>query len=143
MATSRERAVDREELAERAPLIGGSIVGIAGLAVGAASFIDGPTPGFEVRLPIYVLVGAVVFVGALLTMRDSPRNSRAVLSHAMLTGVLGFAVVCFGVEAVIYAFVVVAPGLSLYLLSAVVAGGGLAYWSVRNWHTVDNLTRSW
>lgn len=143
MATSREREVDREELAERAPLIGGSIVVLAGLAVGAASFIDGPTPGFGVRLPIYVLAGAVVFVGALLAMRYSPRNSRAVLGRAMLAGVLGFAVVGLGVEAVIYAFVVVAPHLSLYLLSAAVVGCGLGYWSVRNWHTVDNLTRPW
>jgi hypothetical protein len=143
MATSTNRNVDREELAERAPVVGGLLVVAVALAVGAASLIDGPTAGFGVRLPVYVLAGAVVFVGALLTMRNSPQNGSTVLRFATVAGFLGFVVIGLGTEAVVYGFVVVAPELSVYFASAMIIASGLVYWSVRNWHAVDDLTRPW
>lgn len=143
MATSTAGNVVRDVLAKRGPVVGGALVLVAGLAVGAASFVDGATAGFGVRFPIYVLAGSVVFVGALFTMRYSPRDGTTVLGRATLTAVLGFVVVGLGTEAVVYGLVVVAPKLSFYVLSAVTVACGLAYWSLRNWHTVDDLTRPW
>lgn len=143
MAASTERAVDFDGLAQRTPIIGGAIVGFALMVVGAASLGTGSAPGFEVRLPTYVLAGAVGFVGALLTMRYAPQDCRTVLRRATAAGVIGFGLVTLGTEGIIYAFVVLVPDLSLYLLSGAVIASGLAYWSYRSWHTVDDLTRPW
>ena len=143
MAASRERAIDFEGLAQRTPIIGGALAVVAVMVVGAASLVVGSAPGFEVRLPTYVLAGAVGFVGALLTMRYAPQDCRTVLRRAAVAGVLGFGLVTLGTEGVIYAFLVLVPDLSLYLLSGAVVASGLAYWSYRSWHTVDDLTRPW
>lgn len=143
MATSTDGIADRERVVERAPIIGASLVPVAALAVGAASFVDGATAGFGTRLPVYVLAGAVVFVGALLMMRYSPEDGATVLRRATVAGFLGVVVVGLGTEAVVYGLLVVAPGLSLYLVSAATIACGLVYWSLRNWHTVDDLTRPW
>lgn len=142
MATSTE-GIDPEALAERAPVIGGSVVLLAGLVVGVASFDGGATTGFERRLPIYVLAGTVFFVGALLALRYSPRDGTTVLRRASGAGFLGFVVVGLWSEAVVYGLIVVAPGLSVYLAAAAVLACGLAYWSLRNWQAVDDLTRPW
>jgi len=143
MATSTEGAIDREALIERVPVIGGSLVVIAGLAVGSASFVDGVTPGFRARLPVYALVGAVGFAATLLALRYSPRDRRAVLRNAALVGVLGFFVVGLWAEAIVYGLILVAPSMALYLLSAVIVCCGLGYWSLRSWHAVNDLTRPW
>jgi len=143
MATSTDGIVDRDGLVERAPIAGGALVVVTVLAVGVASFVGGATAGFGVRLPVYVLAGAGVFAGALLAMRYLPQDGATVLRRAAVAGLLGFVGVGLGTEAVVYGLVVLAPGLSLYLASAVIVACGLVYWSLRNWDTVDNLTRRW
>ena len=141
METSTGRAVDQEALTERAPVIGGFLIVMAGVAVGGASFLGGATPGFEGRLPVYALVGAVLFVGALLRMRYSPQQGSAVLRRATAIGVLGIVLVGLWAEAAVYGLIIVVPGLSLYLAAAVIVAIGLVYWSVRNWWNFDDLTR--
>lgn len=143
MATSSERRIGREALTQKAGVLGASLVAVAGLAVGTASVVNGSTPGLWTRVPVYVLAGAVVFIGALLAMRYSPRDDSTVLGRASLAGFLGFLVVGLGNEAMIYALIVFAPDLSLYLASVAVVSCGLVYWSLRNWHDVDDLTRPW
>lgn len=143
MATSTEGIVDRDVLARRAPVIGGFLVLLAGLGVGVVSFDGGATAGFERRIPIYVLAGAVLFVGGLLAMRYSPRDGATVLRRATGAGFLGFVAVGLWSEAVVYGLIVVAPELSLYVVSAAVLACGLGYWSVRSWQSVDDLTRPW
>lgn len=142
MGTSTRGNVDREELAEKAPIVGGGLVAVA-LAVAAASFVAGGTTGFGARLPVYVFAGAAVFVGALLAMRYSPQEGTAVLRRSAVAGVLGFGGIALGTEAVVYSLIVVAPDLSVYLASVVLVACGLVYWSVRNWRAVDDLTRPW
>ncbi|MEF8814944.1 MAG: hypothetical protein V5A55_14185 [Halovenus sp.] len=143
MATSTDRIGGTEGLTERGPVVGGALVVVTVLAVGAASFVGGATTGFGIRLPVYVLSGAGVFVGALLTMRYLPQDGTTVLRRATAAGFLGFVGIGLGTEAVVYGLIVVAPELPLYVMAAVTVAGGLAYWSVRNWHTVDDLTRPW
>ncbi|WP_436934600.1 hypothetical protein [Halovenus marina] len=143
MATSTDQTRDREGLLERVHIVGGSLVASVVLAVGVASFVDGATAGFGVRLPVYLLAGAVVFAGALVAMRYLPQDEMHVLRRATAAGVLGFVGISLGTEAVIYGLVVVAPQLSLYLASVGIVAGGLVYWSARNWRAVDDLTRGW
>jgi len=143
MATSKAGFVDRDALARRAPLIGGSIVLLAGLVVGVASFDGGATAGFERRLPIYALAGTVCFVGALLALRYSPRDGTTVLRRAAGAAFLGFVAVGLWSEAVVYGLILLAPELSVYLAAAAVLACGLGYWSLRNWQAVDDLTRPW
>lgn len=143
MAASTERAVDSEVLVRRAPVIGGAALVAAFLFVGGMSLLKGTATGFETRLPTYALAGAVVFVGALLAMRYSPREPATVLRWGAVAGIGGFAIATLGTEGVIYALVVVAPDLSLYAVSAGVVACGLVYWSYRSWDTVEDLTRPW
>jgi hypothetical protein len=143
MAASTERAVDSEALARRATVAGAVLLAVALGVVGGVSLLRGATPGFGTRLPTYALAGALGFVGALLSMRDSPRDPSAVLRRAAVAGVGGFGGLTLGMEGAVYALLVVAPDLSLYLVAAAVVGCGLAYWSYRSWHTVEDLTRPW
>jgi hypothetical protein len=143
MATSSGSRIDVKALTQSAHVLGASLVVLAGLAVGTASVVNGSIPGLRTRLPVYALTGAVVFIGALLAMRNSPREKSSVLGRASLAGVLGFVVVALGNEAMIYTFIVLAPDLSLYVASVVVVSCGLVYWSVRDWYDVDDLTRPW
>jgi len=142
MSISANGNVDREELAERAPIVGGILVVAAVLAVGAASFVGGANAGFGDRLPVYVFAGAVAFIGALLWMRDSLQDGMSVLRGATAVGCFGFVGTCLGAEAAVYALVVV-PSLSLYLASVLTIACGLIYWSIRNWRAVNDLTRPW
>lgn len=143
MAISRNESLGREELAKRAPVIGGGLVVAAALLVGAASFIDGTNAGFGDRVPVYFLTGAVGFIGALLYMRTSPQEGTAVLRRATGVGCVSVVGVGLGTEAVIYGLIYVVPALSLYLTSAVIVACGLLYWSIRNWRAVNDLTRPW
>lgn len=143
MGTSTRDIVEREELADIAPIIGGSLVIFTTLAVGVVSFVDGPTAGFGARLPVYVFAGAAVFVGALLMMRYSPQDETTVLRYAAVAGCLGFIFIGLATEAVVYGLIIIAPDLSLYLASAITVLCGLVYWSLRNWHAVDDLSRPW
>lgn len=142
MATSTERLLDRTVLLERWPVAAGSLFVAAGLAFGATGVATGATPGLEHRLPVYALCGAFAFLGALLGMRASPRDAAAVLRRASLAGLAGLAIVGLGTEAVVYGLVLLS-GLALYVSAAVVVSFGVLYWSVRTWHTVEDLTRPW
>ena len=143
MATSKAEIVDREVLERRGPVFGASAVLLAGLVVGVASFDGGATAGFDRRLPIYVLAGTVLFVGALLALRYSPRDRMTVLRRATGAGFLGSVFTGLWSEAVVYGLILTAPELSVYLAAAAVLTCGLAYWSLRNWHAVNDLTRPW
>jgi len=142
MAASTERAVDSEALARRAPVLGGAVLLAAVLVVGGVSLVKGP-PGFEARLPTYALAGSVGFGGALLALRNSPRDSRSVLQWAVATGLGGFAVATLGTEGIIYGLLTVASATSLYAVAGGLVVCGLVYWSYRSWHTVEDLTRPW
>lgn len=143
MATSSNGILGREGLTEKVPSVGGSLLAVAPLVVGAASFVGGASAGFGQRFPVYVLAGAVVFIGALLAMRYSPKDGTTVLRYATAAGILGFVGIALGIEAVVYGLMIVAPGLSLYLASAVIVACGLVYWSFRNWYAVEDLTQPW
>lgn len=143
MAISTNESVTREELVKRAPVVGSALVVAAALIVGVASFVGGANAGFPERLPVYVLAGAVAFLGALLSMRSSPQEGTAVLRRATAVGCVGFAGVGLGTEAAIYGLIHIAPALALYLASVLAVVCGVIYWSVRNWRAVDDLTRPW
>lgn len=143
MGTLPKETIEQEELAERVPIIGGALLIVATLAVGVMSFLDGATAGFRVRFPVYLLAGAIVFVGTLLTMRYSPQNETTVLRRAVVVGCIGFALIGLATEAVVYGLMIIAPTLSLYLASALITLCGFVYWSLRNWHAVDNLSSPW
>lgn len=143
MATSTDSVIDSEELLTSVPVVVGAVLAVATLTVGASTLVSGRAPGLAIRLPAYVLTGALAFVGALLSMTNARTAARTVLVRATLVGVGAFAVATLGTEGLVYLLLFAAPATTVYAVAAGLAAAGLGFWSLRNWRAVDDLTRSW
>jgi hypothetical protein len=138
-------SVRREVLVRAGPLIAACTLALTAAFIGVVALLSGAAAGVVARLPLYVLAGAVGFVGALLAVEHSRRTGQSALATAAVTGVVGFVLIGFGTEGIVYALTrpdaVVASHLFVYLLSAALIASGLGYWSVRNWSDLSRLLR--
>lgn len=143
---SARRFVDREAFARTGPVIVVCTLALTATFVGVVGLVSGKAGGVVARFPLYVLAGAVVFVGALLVLEQSRHDGRTVLAGAALVGAVGFVLASLGTEGIVYALTypddVVASHLFVYLLSAAIIASGLGYWSVRNWRGVSRATKA-
>lgn len=105
--------------------------------VGIMSILTGDVTGTTNRFPIYVLLTAIVFVAVIMIMEAADAEGRLVIQAAIVSGLLGFVLVVFGGEGVIYALErpenVFDSRLLLYFVSAAVIATGLGYWGLRHW----------
>jgi len=143
MATSSPQVFDRNALTDAGPLLGVWTALLTATFLGVVALLSGSVAGLVARLPLYVLGGAVTFVGVLLVLDHARTHGRVVLGHALAAAGGGFVLYSLATEGVLYALTspgdVVASHLFVYLLSAALVAAGLWYWSVRNWNDVDGL----
>lgn len=117
-------------------IIASSIV-LTGAFIGVVALIRGEVVGTWDRLPVYVLVFAVVFLVVLWKLDDSEREGTTVLiataGIALAAGiVLGLA----GegtVAAVTDPWSVIGSDLLVYFVAAAVICTGLGLWGIRHW----------
>lgn len=143
MATSTGYRSGREILVESGPLlalVGACTALLTAAFVGVVGVASGNATGLVARLPLYVLAGAVIFVGVLFTYEGQRLDGRTTLGRSVVCALAGFALVALGGEGVVFALthpdLVVASHLIVYLLAAAVIASGLGYWLVRHWREV-------
>jgi len=132
--------LDREVLVQTGALIAACTAALTAAFVGVVALLAGQS-GLLTRLPLYVLVGAVTFVGVLLAADHRRNSGQTVLVRAVVVAAAGFVLFGLGAEGVLYAATrpgeVVASHLFAYLVSAAIIASGLGYWGARNWREVS------
>lgn len=127
----------REYIARTSALVAVFTVVLTTNFVGIMSILTGEASGTTARLPGYVLLTAVIFVAVILTMEAAEADGHLVIRAAIVSGLLGFVLVVFGGEGLIFAIEqpeeVFDSQLLLYFVSAAVIATGLGYWGLRHW----------
>lgn len=105
--------------------------------LGVVGLFTGEVAGWNLRLPFYVLVMALAFVGAIVAFEEGYREARIVLQLAVGVGAGAFLLVTFGGEGVAYLLQnpqqVVGSQLLFYILAAGLITAGIGYWALNHW----------
>lgn len=127
----------REYIARTSAIVAAFTVILTVNFVGIMSIITGDASGTTGRFPVYVFLTAIVFVAVILIMEAAEADGHLVIRAAIVSGLLGFVLIVFGGEGLIFAFEhpdqVFDTRLILYFLSAAVIATGLGYWGLRHW----------
>ena len=105
--------------------------------IGVVALVSGGVADLTARLPLYVLVMAVVFVAFVFLIDSRGSDGRTVIISSIGVALLGFLVVFLSGEGLLYLArnpgELLASQLIVYLLSAGLVCTGLAYWGLRHW----------
>jgi hypothetical protein len=130
----------RQRVARVAVLVGACTVVLTASFVGVLALLSGDSGSLGRRLPLYVLVMAVVFVAVILRVEDGRRggaDGSSVLRSAAALSMTAFVLVTLSGEGMAYALRypgrVLASELLLYFLAAGLIGTGLGYWGLNHW----------
>jgi len=114
-----------------------STVALTAAFLGVVGLLTGEVTGLTGRLPFYVLVTALAFVGAIVLLEESRNEALQVLVIAGVGGLFTFLLVTFGGEGLTFLLQnreeVVASQLLFYILAAGLIGTGLGYWALNHW----------
>ena len=109
--------------------------------LGVVGLFAGDVTGWNLRLPFYVLVMALAFVGAIVAFEEGHREGRLVLQFAVGIGTVAFLLVTFGGEGVAYLLQnpqqVVSSQLLFYILAAGLIAAGMGYWTLNHWSELE------
>lgn len=130
-------AATREYFARTSALVVVFTIFLTTNFVGIMAIVTEGTTGTMDRFPWYVFLTAVIFVSVILIMEAADSDGHMVIRAAVTASLLGFVLVIFGGEGIIYAVErpdeVFNSRLLLYFLSAAVIATGLGYWGLRHW----------
>lgn len=105
--------------------------------VGVLALLSGDLTNYQTRVPWYLVVGAIVFVGTIVLLEENGARGRPILATAILTAVVMFALVALGVEGLLFTLenpeAVFVSQLVLYFFAAGLIGTGMGYWGLRHW----------
>lgn len=136
---------DTEYFARTSALVVAFTVVLTTNFIGLMALFTGEAAGTTGRLPWYVFLTAVVFVAVIIVMEAADAEGRLVIRAAVTTAVIGFILIVFAGEGIIYAFEqpgdVFTSRLLLYFLSAAVIATGLGYWVLRHWREFSDTNR--
>lgn len=155
MALDRGRAgsnggrtgVDRGQAVRLGLVVLASTLVLTAAFVGVLALVGGGNDGFGGRLPAYVLVMAVAFVG-FVVLAEQRGGSRSLDGRRVIVTAGGFALsilvtVALSGEGIVYVVRnpdgVVASEVFLYFLAAGLIGTGLGYWGLRHWREFAGL----
>ena len=141
MATSG--GLDRLDTADRIQL-GGFVlictIVLLTVFVGVEAVITGVS-GFSERVPIYVLMMALTFFGAIIAFEAELDGGPASLFWACGAAIGTFGLIVLAGEGT--AFLIrnltglVLIEIAFYVLGAVLAGSAVGYWAVQHWETLS------
>lgn len=113
--------------------------------VGLLALLTGEAADLGARLPLYVLVMAVVFVAAIVFSELRARDGRVVLLSAGAVAIGSLVLVTLAGEGIVYAArepdAVIASTLVFYFLAAGLIATGLGYWGARHWREFATARR--
>jgi hypothetical protein len=109
--------------------------------LGVVGLFTGDVTGWNLRLPFYVLVMALAFVGAIVTFEELFHEPDRILEVAVGVATVSFLLVTFGGEGVAYLVQnpqqVVASQLLFYILAAGLIAAGIVYWTLNHWSELE------
>jgi predicted neutral ceramidase superfamily lipid hydrolase len=128
---------DRETMLRVTAYIATSTLIITACFIGVVAVITGFVADFEQRLPIYVLVTAVVFVAVVVVLDSGDAEGMPVLLSTVSIGVVTFVIVSLTGEGLRYAVArpgeLVASQLVFYFVAAALFCTGVGYWALNHW----------
>lgn len=111
-------------------LLTASFIGVVAVLRGQLTSVGG-------RVPAYLLVAAVAFVGTVVLLEAYESSGRTIIVTASIMGLLTVVLIPLGVEGLLFALehpdAVLNSQLILYLVAAALIGTGLGYWGLNHW----------
>lgn len=105
--------------------------------VGILAIVAGDLTATSQRLPWYLVIGAIAFVGTIILLEGHGATGREIIVTATITAIWSFVLVSLAVEGMRYTIQnpsdVFDSQLPLYFLAAALLGTGLAYWGLHHW----------
>lgn len=128
---------DRETLVRVVGSVGVSTLFLTAVFYGVVAVITGSVTAFEQRLPIYVLLSAIVFVVVVVVLEDEEAPGTPILVSTVVVGLTAFLGVALSGEGLIYAVenqaAIVTSQLFFYVLAAGLICTGIGYWAIHHW----------
>lgn len=128
---------DRQTMVRVVGSVGVSTLFLTAVFYGVVAVITGSVSAFEQRLPIYVLLSAIVFVVVVVMLEDEDAPGTPILVSTVIVGVMAFLGVSLSGEGLLYAFenqaAIVSSQLFFYVLAAGLICTGIGYWAIHHW----------
>ncbi len=118
-------------------LILASTVVLTASFIGVVAFLTGFVSAMEQRLPIYVLLTAVIFVVVLVSLDDENAPGGPVIVTTITIAALGFLLLTLSGEGLRYALArpgkLVSSQLVFYFVAAALFCSGVGFWALHHW----------
>lgn len=107
--------------------------------IGVLAFISGSgyISNLQSRMPWYIVIAAVGFVGTIILLEANDSSGRVILITAAITTLITAILIPLAVEGILFAFQfpekVFVSQLVLYFFAAGLIGTGLGYWGINHW----------
>lgn len=126
-------------------VIAGCAVVLTASFLGLLAIVSGEVDGFQSRIPWYLLLASIVFVGTIVILENYGADGREIILTSTVSAVTGLVVGFLGIEGVIFTVRfpedVFVSRLVVYFLAAGLIGTGIAYWSLRHWREFTRPNR--
>lgn len=118
-------------------LVAVSTVFLTASFVGIVSFLSGDIANVRSRLPWYLVVGGLAFVGSIILLEAQGSDGRTIIVTSFTIMVTMFVLTVLAFEGVLFTLeeprLVFNTQLILYFFSAALVGVGVGYWGLRHW----------
>lgn len=118
-------------------LILASTVVLTASFIGLVAFLTGFVSAIEQRLPIYVLLTAIIFVVVLVSLDNEDAPGRPVIVTTITVAALGFLLLTLSGEGLRYAVAkpdeLVSSQLVFYFVAAALFCSGVGFWALHHW----------
>lgn len=118
-------------------LIAVSTVFLTASFIGVVSFLSGDITDISTRLPWYLVIGGLSFVGSIILLEAQGSDGRTIIVTALTIMIVMLILTVLAFEGVL--FTLEKPGLVfntqliLYFFSAALVGVGIGYWGLKHW----------
>lgn len=118
-------------------LIGVSTFVLTASFVGILAILSGSSTGLSDRVPFYLIVLGLAFVGTILLLEEHGTEGTVIIVTAAVTSLITFVSTALTVEGLLYAVRfpenVFVSQLVYYFIAAALLGTGIGYWGIRHW----------
>lgn len=136
--------VDNKRLGMAVGLIAGSTLLVTSSLVGILAVTEGLVDGLGGRIPYYVLVAAVVFVGLLVALELELEDGARIITTSSVVATVALVVVSLSIEGLLFGVAYpdrLFSNLLPYFLAAGLISTGLIIWALRHWREFVSQTR--
>lgn len=114
--------------------------------IGIVSFLSGDINNVSTRLPWYLVIGGISFVGSIILLEAQGSDGRTIIVTSFTIMVLMFVLTVLAFEGVLFTMdqpeLVFNSQLILYFFSAALVGVGIGYWGLKHWREFTAQSKS-